>query len=103
MSKLPILWEEYHYVHMEKDKDWKWSVGIVSGTLAILGFMLGSLTFGFLIIISTLVLLIQALKPPQILRFEIHESGIRVEQEKWTYKDIKSFWIEDNREHHLLS
>ena len=39
MSKLPIIWEEYHYIHFEKNKDWKWSVGIVSITVALISFM----------------------------------------------------------------
>lgn len=103
MSKLPIIWEEYHYVHVEKDKDWKWSVGIVSTTLAILAFMLGSLTFGFLIIISTLVLLIYAFRPPHLVRFEIHQNGLRIDQEKWDMHDLKAFWIEDKREFHTHS
>lgn len=103
MSKLPIIWEEYHYIHFEKSTDWKWSVGIVSATFAIVAFLIGSLTFGFLILISTLVLLIHALQPPQLLRFEINQTGIRVDQEKWDFDTFKSFWIEDNREHHIHS
>lgn len=103
MSKLPFIWEEFHYVHYEKSTDWKWSVGIVSSTIAIIAFMLGSMTFGFLILIGTLVLLIHALQPPHILRFEVNQSGVRIDQEKWPLADLKAFWIEDNREHHIQS
>mgnify|MGYP000963290559 CR=1 FL=1 len=103
MSKLPIIWEEYHYVHFEKSTDWKWSVGIVSATFAIVAFLVGSLTFGFLILVSTLVLFIHALQPPHLLRFEINQTGIRVDQEKWDFNQLRSFWIEDNREHHIHS
>lgn len=103
MSKLPIIWEEYHYVHYEKSTDWKWSVGIVSATIAIVSFLVGSLTFGFLILVSTLVLLIHALQPPHLLRFEINPTGVRIDQEKWDFSMIKSFWIEDNRMHHIHS
>ncbi|MEN9604557.1 MAG: hypothetical protein RJB39_242 [Candidatus Parcubacteria bacterium] len=100
MTKLPIIWEEYHYVHFEKSKDWKWSVGIISVTIALVAFMLTSITFGFLILVATLVLLIHALQPPKMLRFEIHQSGVRIDQEKWNFSDLKSFYIEDNREFH---
>jgi hypothetical protein len=37
------------------------------------------------------------------LRFEINQTGVRVDQEKWDFDKIKSFWIEDNREHHIHS
>ena len=103
MSKLPIIWEEYHYVHYEKTTDWKWSVGIVSATIAVVAFLIGSLTFGFLVLVATLVLFIQALQPPHLLRFEINPTGVRVDQEKWDFSVLQGFWIEDNREHHIHS
>lgn len=103
MSKLPIIWEEYHYLHYEKNNDWKWSVGIVSVTVALISFMFANITFGVLILISTGALLMHALQKPRILRFEINTTGIRIDQEKWSFSDLKSFWIEDNKEFHIPS
>lgn len=103
MSKLPIIWEEYHYVHFEKSADWKWSVGIVSVTIALVAFMIASITFGFLILISTAVLLIHALQPPKLLRFEINRGGIQVDQERWPFPELHAFYVEDNREFHTHS
>ncbi len=103
MSKLPIIWEEYHYVHFEKSAEWKWSVGIVSVTIALVAFMVASITFGFLILIATSVLLIHALQAPKMLRFEINQSGVRIDQERWAFSDLHSFYIEDNREYHTHS
>lgn len=103
MSKLPMIWEEYNHLYFKKDKDWKWSVGIIATTIALISFMFNNITFGILIIISTLVLLIHAFKEPSVLRFEINTTGVRVNQKAWSFSDIRSFWIEDNRQHHINS
>ncbi len=103
MSKLPMVWEEYHYVHYEKSADWKWSVAIISITITLISFMFSNITFGVLIMVATAVLLLHAFQEPHIVRFEINTKGVRVNQEFWSFTDIRSFWIEDNREHHINS
>lgn len=103
MSKLPFIWEEYHYLHLPKSSDWKWSVGIVAVTIALISFMFANVTFGVLFLIGVGTLLLHSFKEPDMLRFEINQTGVRIDQEKWSYTDFKSFWIEDNREHHMPS
>lgn len=103
MSKLPIIWEEYHYLHYEKNSDWKWSVAIVSTTITLISFMFSNITFGVLILVGTTALLLHALQKPVKLRFEINTTGIRIDQETWSFSSIKCFWIEDNKEYHIPS
>ncbi len=98
-----MIWEEYNYMYFAKDKDWKWSVGIISVTIALISFMFSNLTFGILVIVSTLVLLLHAFKEPRILRFEINTTGVRINQKTWNFSELRSFWIEDNRENHISS
>lgn len=98
-----MVWEEYNYLYFPKDKDWKWSVCIISVTIALISFMFSNITFGILVLIATGVLLLHAFKEPRINRFEINTKGVRVDQEFWSFTDIRSFWIEDNREHHIHS
>lgn len=103
MSKLPIIWEEYHYLHYEKNSDWKWSVGIVSVTIALISFMFSNITFGVLVLVGTVALLLHALKAPKKLRFEINTTGVRIDQESWSFSSLKYFWIEDNKQYHIPS
>ncbi len=98
-----MIWEEYNYMYFAKDKDWKWSVGIISVTIALISFMFSNITFGVLILVSTAVLLLHAFKEPSVVRFEINTTGVRINQKTWNFSDIRSFWIEDNREHHINS
>lgn len=98
-----MVWEEYSHIYFPKDKDWKWSVGIISVTIALISFMFSNITFGVLILVATGVLLLHAFKEPKLVRFEINTKGVRVDQEFWAFPDIRYFWIEDNREHHLHS
>jgi len=103
MSKLPMVWEEYSHLYFPKDSDWKWSVGIISVTITLISFMFSNITFGVLVLVATGALLIHAFKEPALTRFEINTKGVRVNQEFWSFTDIRSFWIEDNREHHIHS
>jgi hypothetical protein len=103
MSKLPMVWEEYNYLYYVKDKNWKWSVTIIALTIALISFMFSNITFGALVLVATSVLLLHAFKEPKVIRFEINTSGIRVNQESWSFSELRSFWIEDNREHHIHS
>ncbi len=103
MNIKPIIWEEYHYHHFEKDADWKWSVAIISTTIIIISILLSSITFAALIFVGTMVLLIHAFKKPKLLRYEINQTGIRIEQEKWSFSNMSAFYIEDNREHNMPS
>ncbi len=98
-----MVWEEYSHLYFPKDKDWKWSVTIISITIALISFMFSNITFGMLVLISTSVLLLHAFKEPSLTRFEINTKGVRVNQEFWSFTDMRSFWIEDNREHHIHS
>ena len=65
--------------------------------------MFSNITFGMLILIATAVLLLHAFQEPKLTRFELNTKGVRVDQEFWSFSDIRSFWIEDNREHHIHS
>lgn len=102
-NKLPIVWEEYNYIYFEKNSDWKWSVGIISITIALISFMFNNITFGFLVLVCTLTLLIHAFKEPKVTRFEINTTGLRINQHSWSFSEMRSFWIEDNRKHHTHS
>ena len=98
-----MVWEEYSHLYFPKDSDWKWSVGIISLTIVLISFMFSNITFGVLVLVATGALLIHAFQEPRLTRFEINTKGVRVDQEFWAFPDIKYFWIEDNREHHIHS
>lgn len=98
-----MVWEEYNYLYYKKDQNWKWSVAIISSTITLISFMFSNITFGVLILVATFVLLLHAFKEPKFIRFEINTSGVRVNQESWSFSELRSFWIEDNREHHIHS
>ena len=98
-----MVWEEYSHLYFQKNKDWKWSVAIISITIALISFMFSNITFGMLVLTATVVLLLHAFKEPGLIRFEINTKGVRVNQEFWSFTDIRSFWIEDNRQHHIHS
>lgn len=98
-----MVWEEYNYLYYAKDKDWKLSVIIIASTIALISFMFNNITFGMLILVATFVLMLHAFKEPRMIRFEINTTGVRVNQESWSFSELVSFWIEDNREHHIHS
>jgi len=98
-----MIWEEYNYMYFAKNKDWKWSVGIISVTISLVAFMFSNITFGILVLVCTGVLLIHAFKEPRVIRFEINTTGVRINQKTWNFSELRSFWIEDNRKNHINS
>lgn len=68
---------------------------LLSGAVALLIFNYSSLTSIFLIL-SSLVLLLYGNQKPTISKISVGQSGISVDDIVYSYKDLKSFWIEYN-------
>ncbi len=89
-----IAWEapDRHYVN--KNSDWYWAVGIVSFTAAALAFMFGQVIFGILIAVCAVALTLRASVPPRIVRFEINDRGVIMDDKLYPFLTLDSFWID---------
>ena len=91
---------EYHYRH--KASDWYWAVGIVTIAAATTAIIFNNILFGILIILGGFSLIIHAARPPRERDIEIGEAGITINEYRFSYSNLESFWLEHNEFPRLL-
>ena len=93
-----IRWSAYEHDHIDRSADWYWALGIVAICCAIIAILFHDFLFGLLVIVAAVTLGVFARTPPELIRFEISDKGIRAGEKLHRFNEIISFWVED--EHH---
>jgi hypothetical protein len=70
-------------------------IGLLAGAVALLFYDRDTLLAIFLIL-SSLVLSLYAAKKPDISKITIDETGVSINERKYYYRELKSFWIDYN-------
>lgn len=89
-----ISWEASESVHHEKDMTWFVGIiaaGVLFASLSI--FLLKSITFTVLIIVMVIAILVLAKRPPRVLRYQLSERGIMIEQKSYEFHEFRSFGV----------
>ena len=99
MSKMdrvpPINWQAYEYHHEPKSVDWFWAVAIIALCVTILSILYSDILFAIVVLIGTATLCIYAVRPPELVRFELNEKGVVIEDKMYPYATLESFWVEE--------
>jgi hypothetical protein len=95
-----LRWSAYEHEHIERGSDWYWALGVVAVSVAITSVLLGDFLFGVLIIVAAFTIALHSRKPPEIATIEVSERGIRVNDTLHRWREIISFWVEDEHAHH---
>jgi len=94
-----ISWDAPEHIHVEKTNDWYWAVGIITMTGAALAFIFGNVIFGILIIIGVFALVVHAARRPRIIRVEINDRGIVIDNLLYSFLTLESFWIDEKEQY----
>lgn len=89
-----LSWEASEYVHHEKRTIW--FVWVLLAALILLGisiFLLQSITFSVLVIVMTIALLVYAVRPPHIMRYQLSHYGIRINDKTFRFHDFRYFGV----------
>jgi hypothetical protein len=89
----PISWEAPRHIHTSKNQDWYWSVGIITLALATVAFLFGNPITGIFILLASTVLVMHASRPPSLVRYEINDRGIMMDETLYPFLTLESFWI----------
>ena len=89
----PIQWTAQEFEDVERPKDWFWAVGIVTISLAVGAILINNILLGILILVSSVALVLKALKKPKLLNYEINDKEIVYGEESLTYSEIGAFGI----------
>jgi len=98
-ATLVYSWEIPEYIYKEKKIDWYWWIGAI----ALAGILVSILVwknyiFAIFLFIAALVLGIQARRKPEILIFEISETGVTYGSNYISFNKLDAFWIESGTE-----
>lgn len=90
-----LRWSAYEHEHVPRGGDWFWALGIVAVSAALTSILFHDILFAILILIAAGILAMLANVPPDLVRFEISDRGVRVGDTMHRYEEILSFWVEE--------
>ncbi len=91
-----VAWEAPEFRYREKGKDWYVSVAIIFVCLIVAVSLFDFFNFIFLTLLSVACLsfMIMAAKKPSIIAYEVNNRGIRIGEEKISFRDLDSYYID---------
>ncbi len=92
-----LRWNAYEHEHVPRGSDWYWALGIVAMSAALTSILFHNTLFALLILLAAGILGMLADVPPDLVRFEISDRGIRVGDTMHLFEEIISFWVEDEK------
>jgi hypothetical protein len=98
-----ISWQADEYRYRERGRDWFIVVGIIAAALAVASILFDNLLFAILILVAASALIIQAIKIPRRIVFELNERGILVDDKLYPYNTLESFGIDEEPAPKLLA
>jgi hypothetical protein len=89
-----INWSALEYEDKERSQDWFWALGIIVATSVIAAIIFSDYFFAGLLVLSGLFLGFFAIKKPEMISYELNNSGLRIRNRLYPYEKIKSFWVQ---------
>lgn len=102
MAHFSLTWKAFEHAEKQRTPDWYWSVGVVGGALALTSILFDNVLFGVFIILGTATLLLQTLRKPRHIEFEVFHKGVRIADKLHLYATLESFWVTSTPEPRLL-
>jgi hypothetical protein len=92
MEKLE--WTALEYEEKERTRDWFWALGVivVAGSLA--SIIYGDYFFAVLLILGGALLGLFAVKPPDMISYELNSKGLKVRNRLYPYENIGAFFVQ---------
>ncbi|MFA6397619.1 MAG: hypothetical protein WDK96_02100 [Candidatus Paceibacterota bacterium] len=95
-------WNSYEFIHKEKKVDWYWALGIIAISGTIISIIYKNYIFAIFIVLASTALAFFGSKPPEIITIKIDRKGIKIQDLLYSYKNIKSFWVNKSEDKLIL-
>lgn len=90
----PVSWQAQEFVHQEKNVMWFVVFGLViAAMLAVAVFLMGSITFAFVLVAIAAVVIVYANRPPRLMSYSLSEKGLYIGDTLHHFSDFKSFGV----------
>ncbi|MEK7572720.1 MAG: hypothetical protein AAB493_02620 [Patescibacteria group bacterium] len=89
-----IEWSLLEYNEKERNNDWFWALGIIVVAVSITSIIFGNYFFAVLIVLSGVLIVVFAIKKPDLVSYELNEKGLKIKNRLFPYEKIKSFWVQ---------
>lgn len=90
-----LRWDAYEHEHIARGSDWFIALGVTALAIALISILFHNIFFAILIIIAAVVIGQLAMIEPELVEFELSDKGIRINGTLHRYREIISFWVED--------
>lgn len=88
-----IKWEAKEYVTRKKTAWWYVALGLIGAAGAAAAFIFGYWSFGVLIIVSALALVVYSVRPPRVLKYKINSKGIYEGEKLYEFSEYRAFSV----------
>lgn len=87
-----LKWSVQEYEEKERSPDWFWALGIIVVAGSIASIFFKNYFFAILLLLSGGAMVLFAFRKPEMIEYELNGRGLRVKDQIFLYKDIKSFF-----------
>lgn len=89
-----VSWEASEFVHRDKNSSWFIGTIVVGALFALFAlFVLKEMLFTIVIVVMTATVLFLAARPPRILRYQLTEGGLRINETHYAYHEFRGFGV----------
>ena len=93
-QEAPLSWQASEFVHHEKDGMWFLALlGVTVALLLVDVFLVQSWTFGALIIVMAIAVMVIAKRPPRIIAYTLTAQGIQIDEKQFHFQDFRAFGV----------
>src|SRR3990167_6561623 len=89
-----LEWQAPEYEEKERSKDWFWALGVIIVTAALASIIFQNYFFAALIVLGGALLWTFAVRPPEIIAYELDNRGLKIKTRLYPYESIRSFWVQ---------
>ncbi len=93
-----IRWEAQEYIQREKHAGWYICLGLICAVGAFLAFFFKFWSFGVLIIVSALALVVYSVRPPRVLKYKLNSKGLTEGEKLYAFSDYRAFSVRQEGE-----
>ena len=89
-----IKWQALEHEDKEHSTDWFWALGVIVIAGSIAAIIFADYFFAMILVLGGIMLGYFATKKPEMVNYELNEKGLKINNELYPYKNMKSFWVQ---------